>query len=84
MKNKLQNAAIALLSLSAILLFVFTGVSGSGFVISSSPDDEAQRAEMQSGALMPVAAVLNDGECSLLGQPRLLVPYFETVRPILV
>lgn len=84
MKNKLQNAAIALLSLSAILLFVFTVVSGSGFVISSAPDDEAQRAEMQSGALMPVAAVLNDGECSLLGQPRLLVPYFETVRPILV
>ena len=84
MKNKVQNAVIALLSATAILLFVFTAVSGSGFVFSSAPDDGAERAELQSGSLMPVAAVLNDGECSLLGQTRLLVPYLEVVRPILV
>lgn len=84
MKNKVQNAAIVLLSLTAILLFVFTTVSGSGFIFSSAPDDGAEYTELQSGSLMPVAAVLNDGECSLLGQTRLLVPYFEAVRPILV
>ncbi len=84
MKNKVQNAVIVLLSLTAILLFVFTVVSGSGFVFSSAPDDGAERAELQSGSLMPVAAVLNNGECSLLGQTRLLAPYFEVVRPILV
>ncbi|MBR7137165.1 MAG: hypothetical protein IKC99_03810 [Clostridia bacterium] len=84
MKNKVQNAVIALLSATAILLFVLTAVSERGLFFSPASTDGTQNESGSTGPLMPVAAVLNDGDCSLLGKNRLLTPYFEVVRPILV
>ncbi|MBR5520193.1 MAG: hypothetical protein IKU55_05700 [Clostridia bacterium] len=85
MKNKVQNTAIVVLTVTAILLFVWTAVQRTGFFGGAATTAELVGESRQAGPLMPVCAVINNGEtCSLLSETRLLTPYFDALRPVLV
>ena len=85
MKDKLQTAVIILLSLSAILLFALTSIDGTNLFSVVTADRSSEQDPENIGPLMPVSAVFNDGtQTTLIRETRLLTPYFDALRPILV